>query len=353
MKKIIICALVSASMLCSVTFATSNSTEDSKTEESKVVLTEMSNSSQIDETEATPKLFSEQNNNVSISTFDELKSAINASNIPTVITITDDIIFTDNLFISKDNVTILSENAVQIDLNKFRLEIKADNITLENLAFSNYGDNAIIAYKANNALINSCEFIGNFESLRAIDVNNSTLSINGTITSEHKSQAIRLINTSVLDVMLDNSFENEKVSIEENVGTEVINITEEKGFLLPEEISVDKFNHYYLYEYSISTEAEFLDALTKNNVNIVILNDIKFDGSYSNNRIQNSITTNIKITGSNLDTKLDMNGKTLYLTSKTASIENIWFSNYSQGIPLYLFNVKGYMNGGNQVVGAS
>ncbi|MFI3226148.1 MAG: S-layer homology domain-containing protein [Clostridia bacterium] len=297
-------------------------------------------------------------NEIYVETFDELKTAleyeVSADTVLKII-ITEDIEVTESIDILNSYITLTADDGVTLNYQgEFAFTFKNNsNITIENIAFEGYSTNALVFYNSSDVTLTNLDFDGNNTSTRAIDVNGSSVSIDYVSTSNHSTHAIRLINSATLDIEDGNTFENEKVTVYVADGCTINGATEENNFIDGYAYSDPITYYYYLYSYNVTTEQQLIEALGKYNMQINILNDIDITGTYTNNRVTNTYTTNLRIYGDTDYSELDMGGNILYITSMTADIEYIHFTEYTDVIPLYLFNVKGYETVDGETYGAT
>ncbi|WP_249028830.1 autotransporter outer membrane beta-barrel domain-containing protein [Tannockella kyphosi] len=290
--------------------------------------------------------------NIEVATFAELKTALETTDAAIKITITADIEVSESIDVLRSYVELTATEGTSITFSGGKIEFKNNtNISISNLTMKGYSAYAFVFYNTKEVTLDNLSFEGNNSATGAIDVNGSVVTITSVTTDSHSTNAIRIINNGTLSVESGNVFKNEKVSIYKDASSSVTGATSDKGFMDPYAYSQNITYYYYLYTCEVDTEAEFVEALSKYNVDIHILKDITITGTYDNNRLTNTYTTNIRINGGGND--LDMNGNTLYITSLTADIESINFVNYTTTIPLYLFNVKGYTGTNDVYMGAS
>ncbi|WP_328288130.1 right-handed parallel beta-helix repeat-containing protein [Turicibacter sanguinis] len=283
---------------------------------------------------------------VSVDSEQELIDAVKLNDV--TINIVSNITLNQPINIIGSNVTILGNNnkiTLNQENNSNMFVIKGTDITINELNIDGYTTNGITVYKAKGiTTLNDINLVGKVStngttqlSNVGLDVNESTVKVNGITTANHKMSGIRLQNGSnvTIDGVIKHS--NEKADLQSIETSMVQNkFVDNTGIYEVKQATIDGDKTITVYAAkvvsTVNNVEEFKEEIQKANNNIILVNNIVLDENLT-------ITgNNINIEGNGFGIQLG-NSYNLTIKANNVTVKDVIFEYYNS-VALKLYNAK-------------
>ncbi len=279
---------------------------------------------------------------IDVDTFESLKNALMIQN--SIITLTNDIVFTENIDITKPHI-VVNGNGHYISMNNtHKLVVKANNTTINNLEVKDYEATGLSIYKVNGIAIRNVKFIGNDKNLSTdrqstvgVDLDHSNVVVQNITSKNHRYSGIRLRNESSItleggNLHIDDTQDLESVTVQgandntiEDI-TSQYNLTEEKDDLVN-----GRKTAYYNTKKAIEVDSfeKLQQAILIQNSIISVVADITFHDDID--------ITNKHITINGNGNTFDLNGQYKFsVKADYSTVLDLNIENYiSTGLTVY------------------